>query len=83
MTVFTLKMKSQSIAYLLHENERTYWILNLGNAVHSIWVIWTNGPQECKDNFIFSKRNEVDMEHGLHPDSEGGVHGTRPSPGQR
>jgi hypothetical protein len=47
---FTLKMKSQSIPYLLKGCEHIYWILNLENEVHSIWVIWTSGLQECKDH---------------------------------
>ena len=34
---FTLKMKSQSIAYLLNEGEHEYWILDLEGEVHSIW----------------------------------------------
>ena len=25
-----------------------YWILEIENEVHSIWVIWTSGLQECK-----------------------------------
>jgi hypothetical protein len=33
---FTLKMKSQSMAYLLNESEHMYWILNLGDDTHSI-----------------------------------------------
>ena len=32
-----LKMKSQSIAYLLNESEHVYWILDLEGEVHSIW----------------------------------------------
>ena len=47
---FTSKMKSQSIAYLLNGSEHIYWILNLEDEVHSIWVIWTSGLQECKGN---------------------------------
>jgi hypothetical protein len=43
-----LKTKSQSIAYSPHESEHVDWILDLENAVHSIWVIWTSGLQECK-----------------------------------
>ena len=50
----TLKIKSQSIAYLLNENEQIYWIWNLADEVHSIWDLWTSGLQECKDN-CFSK----------------------------
>ena len=55
---FTLKMKSQSIAYLLNGSEHIYWILDLEDEVHSIWVIWTSGLQECKGNFIFQSRAE-------------------------
>ena len=47
---FTLKRKSQSIAYLLNESEHIHWILDLENEVHSIRVIWTNGLQECMFN---------------------------------
>jgi hypothetical protein len=36
---FTSKRKSQSIAYLLNGSEQIYWILDLENEVHSIWVI--------------------------------------------
>ena len=46
---FTSQMKSQSIAYLLNGSEHIYWILDLEDEVHSIWVIWTNGLQKCKD----------------------------------
>ena len=52
---FTLKIKSHSIAYLLNENEYIYWILDLEDEVHSIWIIWTSSLHECKRNFIFSK----------------------------
>ena len=55
---FTLKMNSQSTACLLNGNEHIYWILNLEDEVHSIWVIWTSGIQECKGNFIFRSRTE-------------------------
>ena len=37
---FTSKRKSQSIAYLLHGSEQIYWIMDLEDEVHSIWVIW-------------------------------------------
>ena len=50
---FTLKTKSQSIAYLLNVSEHTYWILELKDKVHSIEVIWTSGLQENKGNYIF------------------------------
>ena len=43
---FILKMTSQSIAYLLDEGERIYWIVDLDNEMHPIWVIWTSGLQE-------------------------------------
>jgi hypothetical protein len=39
---FTLKGKSQSIVYLLNGSEHTYWILDLENEVHSIWVVWSS-----------------------------------------
>ena len=55
---FTSKMKSQSIAYLLNGSEHIYWILDLEDEVHSIWVIWTSGLQECKGNFIFRSQAE-------------------------
>ena len=50
---FTLKMKSQSIAYLLNGSEHIYWILDLEDEVHSIWDLWISGLQECKDNGFF------------------------------
>ena len=34
---FTLKRKFQSISHLLNEGEHIYWILDLGDEVHSIW----------------------------------------------
>ena len=45
---FTLKMKSQSIAYLLNGSEHIYWILDLEGEVHSIWDLSISGLQECK-----------------------------------
>ena len=30
-----------------------YWILDLEGEVHSIWVIWIGGLQECKGNGFF------------------------------
>jgi hypothetical protein len=50
---FTLKLKSQSIVYLLNGSEHICWILDLEDEQHSIWVIWTSGLQECKGNLIF------------------------------
>ena len=47
------KMKSLSIAYLLNGSELVYWILDLEDEGHSLWVLWTSGIQECKGNFIF------------------------------
>ena len=47
---FTLGMKSQSIAYLLSGSAHIYWILSLEGEVHSIWVLWTSGLQDSKDN---------------------------------
>jgi hypothetical protein len=51
-------MKSQSIAYLLDGTEHVYWILDLEDEVHAIWVIWTSGFQECKGNFFFQSQAE-------------------------
>ena len=33
---FTLKMKSQSIVYILNRSEHIYWILDLEGEMHSI-----------------------------------------------
>ena len=55
---FTSKIESQSIAYFLYVNEHIYWIWDLEDELHSIWVIWTSGHQECKANFIFQSRVE-------------------------
>ena len=53
---FTLKMKSESIAYLLNGSEHIYWILNLEGEMHSIWDLWISGLQECKGNGFFEVR---------------------------
>ena len=50
---FTLKMKSQPIAYLLNGSEHIYWILDLEGEVHSTWDLWISGLQECKGNGFF------------------------------
>ena len=56
---FTSKMKSQSIAYLLNGSEHIYWILDLEDEVHSVWVIRTRSLQECKGIFFsFGSRAE-------------------------
>ena len=34
---FTLKMKSQSIAYVLNGSEDIYWIWDIEGEVHSTW----------------------------------------------
>jgi hypothetical protein len=52
----SLQMKSQSIAYLLDESEHIYWILDLGDEMHSIWGLWRSGLQECKGNDFFKGR---------------------------
>ena len=36
---FTLKMNSQSISYLLNGSEHVYWILDLEDEMHPLWVI--------------------------------------------
>ena len=46
MNSFTSKKESQSIANLLNGSGHIYWILDLDNQVHSIWVIWTSGLQD-------------------------------------
>ena len=47
-----LQKKSQSIAYILNGSEHIYWNLDPKNEVHSIWVIWTSGLQECKGHVM-------------------------------
>ena len=59
---FTLRMKSQSIVYLLNESEHIYWILNLDDEVHSIWDLWIDDLQECKGNGFF-KIGRADGQH--------------------
>ena len=51
--VFTLKMKSQSIAHLLNGSKHVYWIWDLEDEAHSIWDLWTSGLQEFKGNGFF------------------------------
>jgi len=51
-------MKSQSIVSSLNGSEHVYWILDLEDDVHSIWVMWTSGLQECMGNFTFQSRAE-------------------------
>jgi hypothetical protein len=46
-------VKSQSISYLLNESEHIYWILDLGDEMHSIWDLWISGLQERKDKGFF------------------------------
>ena len=50
---FTLKMKSQSIAYSLNGSQHIYWIWKLEGEVHSIWDLWVSGLHECKGNGFF------------------------------
>ena len=45
---FTLKRKSQSIAHLVNGSEHIYWILDLEDEVHSIWVIWISNLQSWR-----------------------------------
>jgi hypothetical protein len=77
---FTLKMKSQSIIYLLNRSDHIYWISDLENEGPLIWVIWTSDIQECKNNS--SKSSRAALEHGLHPSSERDVPRAGPNPGQ-
>ena len=55
---FISKMKSKSIACLVSESGHIYWILDLEDMMHSRWVIWISGLQECKGNFIFQSQAE-------------------------
>jgi hypothetical protein len=55
---FPLKMNSQSIAFLLTENEHTYWILNLEKKMHSIWIIWKR-LSRMQRQFYFLKTYET------------------------
>jgi hypothetical protein len=50
---FTLKMKSESIAYLLNGSEHIHWILDLKGEMHSLWDLWISGLQKCKGNGYF------------------------------
>ena len=51
---FTLKMKSQSIAYLLNGSEHMYWIWNLEDEVHSIWDLWViKRPSRMQEQWFF------------------------------
>ena len=56
---FTLRIKSQSIVYLLNGSEHIYWILELEDEVQSIWGLWTCGLQECKGKCFFLKSGKV------------------------
>ena len=33
-----------------------YWILDLGDEMHSIWELWRSGLQECKGDDFFESR---------------------------
>ena len=52
ITKSSLAYERVFLDYLLGESEQIYWILNLEGEVHSIWVLWTSGLQECTCNFI-------------------------------
>ena len=53
---FTLKMKSQSIAYLLNGIEDIYWILDLESEVHSTWNLWISGLSRMQGRWFFRSR---------------------------
>ena len=56
---FTLKMKSQSIAYLLNGSEHMYWIWNLEDEVHSIWDLWViKRPSRMQEQWFFQNRTD-------------------------
>ena len=56
-------MKSQSIAYLINENEHTYWILDIEGEVHWVRDLWISGLQKCKGNG-FSKSGGAGISFG-------------------
>ena len=51
-----MKIKFQSIAYLLNGCEHIYWIWNLEDEVHSIWDMWISGFQEYKGKGFFQNQ---------------------------
>ena len=53
---FNLKMKSQSIDYLLSKSKHIYWIFDLEGEVNLIRDLWISGLQECKGNGFFKVR---------------------------
>ena len=59
--ILPLKIKSQSVVYLRSGSEHIYWILDLEGEVHSIWVIWTSGLQECKGKLFRSRAGQGPM----------------------
>ena len=72
---FTLKIKSQSIDYLLKRGEHRYWILDLEDGGLTMGYM-DKRPSRMQGQFYFSKSCRADMEHGLHIGNEGGVPGT-------
>ena len=55
---FTLKLKSQSIAYLLNGSKYIDWSSDLEGEVHSIWDSWISGRQDARAT-VFSKLRGV------------------------
>ena len=53
MDIFTLKIRSQSIAYLLNKSEHIHWILDIEDEIHSIWVIWASNLQNARTSLCF------------------------------
>ena len=35
-----------------------YWIMDLKDEVHLIWVVWTSNLEECKGDFVFQSHAE-------------------------
>ena len=52
---FNLKMKSQSIVYLLIESEHIYWIWDLEDEVHSMWEFVDKWPSRMQGQWFFSR----------------------------
>ena len=52
---FTSKTKPQSIAYSLNGSEHIYWILDLEDEAHSVWVIWTKEAFRNVRTILFFK----------------------------
>ena len=61
---FTLKIKSQSIAYLLNGSEHIHWILDLESEVYSIWDLAAFKNARI---MVFSKSSGADRSFWSNP----------------